>query len=182
MPRLRPDDTLLLVVDMQERLQPLIHDDAQVRARAAALAEGCRILGVPVVVTEQYPKGLGRTVPELRPALDAAGGALEKTAFSCADDPAVRARLDALGRNNVLLAGVETHICVLQTALDLVAGGRAAHVVEDAVGSRAPANKQAGLERMKRNGVEPSTVEMALFELMRDSRHPAFKRVQALIR
>ncbi|MFA5861426.1 MAG: isochorismatase family protein, partial [Candidatus Thermoplasmatota archaeon] len=83
MPRLRSDNTVLLVVDMQEKLQPLIHDDAAIRARAAALAEGCRLLDVPVIVTEQYPKGLGHTVPELQGALKTAGGALEKTAFSC---------------------------------------------------------------------------------------------------
>jgi nicotinamidase-related amidase len=181
--RLRPDDTMLLVVDMQEKLQPLIADDARLRKNAAALAEGARLLDVPLVVTEQYPKGLGRTVPELRGAVQAAGGhALEKTAFSCPADPMVRARLEALHRSHVLLAGVEAHICVLQTALDLAESGYKVHVVEDAVGSRTRENKEAGLARMLRHGVEPSTVEMALFELMGDAKHPAFRDVQRLIK
>jgi nicotinamidase-related amidase len=179
---LRPDNALLLLVDMQEKLQPLIHDDAKLRARAAALAEGCRLLGVPIVVTEQYPKGLGPTVPELRGAVKAAGGALEKTAFSCSADPAVRARLESLRRPHVLLAGVEAHICVLQTALDLAASGARVHLVEDAVGSRSPLDREAGIERALRHGAEPSTVEMALFELMGDAKHPAFRQVQALIK
>lgn len=182
MPRLRPDDAALLVIDMQERLQPLIHDDARLRRKAAALAEGCRLLGVPLVVTEQYPKGLGPTVPELRGAAKAAGGALEKTSFSCLDDPGARARLDALGRRTVLVAGVEAHVCVLQTALDLRDAGWRVQVVEDAVGSRAPEDKAAGLARLRMSGVEPSTVETALFELMGSSRHPRFKEVQALVK
>lgn len=182
MPRIRADDTVLLLVDMQERLQPLIHDDARLRQRAAALAEGCRLLDVPIVVTEQYPKGLGRTVPELRGAVEAAGGALEKTSFSCPQDEGVRARLESLGRRTVLLAGVEAHICVMQTALDLHDAGWRVQVVENAVGSRAPENKAAGLARLRMSRVEPSTVEMALFELMGGSRHPRFKDVQALIK
>jgi nicotinamidase-related amidase len=182
MPRLRPDDTLLLLVDMQEKLQPFIAGDADLRRKAAALAEGCRLLDVPLVVTEQYPKGLGRTVPELQGAVKAAGGALEKTAFSCPADAAVRARLESLHRKNVLLAGVEAHICVLQTAMDLAESGWRVHVVEDAVGARAPENRRAGLERAMRRGAEPSTVEMALFELMGDAKHPRFRDVQALIK
>jgi nicotinamidase-related amidase len=173
---------MLLVVDMQEKLQPLIHDDKRLRAKAAALAEGARLLDVPVVVTEQYPKGLGRTVPELHDAVKRAGGALEKTSFSCATDPAVRARIESLHREDVLLAGVEAHICVMQTALDLLERGYRVHVVQDAVGSREPANKDAALAKLARHGAEPSTVEMALFELMGDSKHPQFKAVQALIK
>lgn len=182
MSRLRADNTLLLLVDMQERLQPLIHDDRALRAKAVALAEGARLLGVPVMITEQYPKGLGPTIPELRPAVDAAGGVLEKTAFSCAGDPSIAARIMASGRSNVLLAGIEAHICVLQTALDLLEAGYSVHLVEDAVGSRAPQNKEAGIARARRHGAEPSTVEMALFELMQGKEHPQFKAVQALIK
>lgn len=182
MSRLSPESTLLLLVDMQERLQPLIHGDAALRAKAAALAEGARLLGVPVMVTEQYPKGLGRTIPELRAAVDHAGGVLEKTSFSCAGDPSIAARIQAAGRPNVLVAGIEAHICVLQTALDLLEGGYSVHLVEDAVGSRDPANRESGIARARRHGAEPSNVEMALFELMGGKEHPQFKAVQALIR
>ena len=182
MPRVRPDDSLLLLVDVQERLAPAMHDAARLLRKAAALAEGCRLLGVPLVATEQYPKGLGRTVPELRGAVEAAGGPLEKTDFSCAADAGVRARLDALGRRTVLLAGVETHVCVLQTALDLQDSGRRVLVVEDATASRAPEDRAAGLARLRMAGVEPATVEMVLFELMGSSRHPCFRDVQALVK
>ena len=181
MPRLRPDDALLLLVDMQERLQPHMHDDARLRAKAGALARGCQLLDVPVFVTEQYPKGLGHTVPELREVVEHAG-VLEKTAFSCAGDPSIRARVEASGRRGVLLAGIEAHVCVLQTALDLLEEGYAVHVVEDAVGSRSPADREVGIARMRRNGAQPASVEMVLFELMGSSRHPRFKDVQALVK
>ena len=161
---------------------PSIHDDLRLRRRAATLAEGARLLDVPFLFTEQYPKGLGRTVPELQGAVDAAGGALEKTCFSCMDDAGVRARLEALGRRTVLLAGVEAHVCVLQTALDLQEAGYRALVVEDAVGSRSPEDRAVGLVRLRLSGVEPATVEMALFELMRGKEHPRFRDVQALVK
>lgn len=173
---------MLLLVDMQERLQPLIHDDANLRQRAAALARGCALLDVPVVVTEQYPKGLGPTVPELQEAVKSAGGAVSKTSFSCASDAGVRAKIESLHRKNILLAGAETHICVLQTAMELQETGYNVFVVEDAVGSRTRENKAAGLARILRAGAQPSTIEMALFELMGDAKHPKFKEVQQLIK
>ena len=182
MPRIAPADTLVLLVDMQERLMPAMRDDARLRRRAAALAEGARLLDVPLVVTEQYPKGLGRTVPELQHAVMAAGGAVEKSTFSCADDAGVRARLDALARRTVLLAGVEAHVCVLQTALDMQDAGYRVLVVEDAVGSRSPDDRAVGLARLRTSGVEPTTVETALFELLRGKEHPRFKDVQALVK
>lgn len=182
MPRLAPENTLVIVVDMQERLQPFIHDDARVRRQAAALAEGARLLGVPVLVTEQYPKGLGHTVPELRAAVDAAGGVLEKTAFSCGQDASIAARITASGRPNVVLAGIEAHICVLQTALDLLEAGYSVFLAEDAVGSRAPENRESGIARARRHGAEPANVEMILFELMATKEHPQFKAVQQLIK
>ncbi|HET6405726.1 MAG TPA: hydrolase [Candidatus Thermoplasmatota archaeon] len=182
MPRLRPDNTLVMVIDMQERLQPLIADDARVRKQAAALAEGARLLGVPVFVTEQYPKGLGHTVPELRSAVDAAGGVYEKSSFSCAADESIAARITAAARPNVVLAGVEAHICVLQTALDLTEAGYSVFLAEDAVGSRTKENKEIGIARARRHGAEPANVEMVLFELMGTKEHPQFKAVQALIK
>lgn len=182
MARLTPETTLLLVIDMQERLQPLIADDANVRKQAAALAEGARLLGVPVFVTEQYPKGLGATVPELRAAVEASGGVLEKTAFSCGADESIAARITAAARPNIVLAGVEAHICVLQTALDLTDAGFSVFLAEDAIGSRSLANKESGIARARRHGAEPANVEMVLFELMRGKDHPQFKAVQQLIK
>lgn len=182
MSRLKPENTLLLVVDVQERLAPLIEGDARLRARAAALAEGCALLDVPVYVTEQYPKGLGRTVPELAGVVERAGGVLEKTTFSCAADEGIGARIDAAGRWNVVLCGIEAHICVLQTALDLLEKGHQVFIAEDAVGSRTPTDKAAGIARAQRAGAVPATTEMVLFELMGASTHPRFKEVQRLIK
>jgi nicotinamidase-related amidase len=182
MPRLTPDNTLVVIIDMQERLQPFIADDARVRKQAAALAEGARLLGVPVFVTEQYPKGLGHTVPELRGAVDASGGVLEKTAFSCAQDASIAARITSTGRPNVVLAGVEAHICVLQSALDMLDAGYSVYLAEDAMGSRSPENKASGIARACRHGAEPANVEMVLFELMGTKEHPQFKLVQQLIK
>ena len=182
MSRLRPDNTLLLLIDMQERLQPLIHDDAALRGKAAALAEGARLLGVSYFVTEQYPKGLGHTIPELTAALGHTGGALEKTTFSCAQDPSIAARIQASGRSDIVLAGIESHICVQQTALDLLEAGYAVHLAEDAIGSRTSANREVGISRMRKNGAQPGSVESILFELMGTKEHPQFKAVQALIK
>lgn len=181
MPRLTPENTLVLVVDIQERLAPLIEGDARVRRRAAALAEGALLLGAPVYVSEQYPKGLGPTVPELKGVVERTG-TLEKTAFSCLQDESIRARVLAAQRPNVVLAGMEAHICVLQTAVDLLEQGFAVHVAEDAVGSRTALDREAGLARARREGALPASVEMVLFELMGSSRHPRFKDVQALIK
>lgn len=182
MPRLRPENTLLLVVDIQERLAPHIADGAGVRRKAAALAEGCHLLGVPVYVTEQYPKGLGHTVPELLPAVEAAQGVLEKTSFSCMGDESIAARVQAAQRPNVVLCGIETHICVLQTALDLLDRGHDVFIAEDATGSREDSARRSGLARAHRHGAQPANVEMVLFELMGASTHPRFKDIQRLIR
>lgn len=179
---LDPADAVLVVVDVQERLFPHIHDHEDVETNVQRLVRGARALDVPVLVTEQYVKGLGTTVPGVREALGDAYRPLEKTAFSCARDAGFRRALGETGRRSVLLCGIEAHICVMQTGLHLLAEGAPVHVVDDATGSRVPLNKEAGLRRLERAGAVRSTTEMALFELLGTKDHPRFKDVQALIK
>ena len=166
---------VLLLVDFQQRLVPAIHDSDTVVARAVRLAEAAQVLGVPICATEQYPTGLGPTVAEL------AGypqNVVAKTSFSGVADPTL---LPPAARE-VVVAGVEAHVCVLQTVADLLAGEHRVVVVADAVGSRDPANRDAALQRMRAHGAEIVTSEMVLFEWLRDSMHPRFREVQKLLR
>lgn len=181
-PRLRRDDTALLVVDIQERLLPAMADAAEVLRRSATVARIARTLGVPTFVTEQYPKGLGGSVPELVDALGDAYRPIEKTTFSACGDNGVRDELAATQRRSVLLVGIETHVCVLQSALDLLDAGYDVFVVADATSSRRLENRALGLERMRQCGVQLVSTEMLLFEFLRSSKDPAFRTLQNLIR
>ena len=174
--------TALAVIDVQESFRQHIPDFAEVAARCALVAHAARLLNVPVVVTEQYPKGLGRTAPEIKAVLPEGFEPVEKTAFSSCGAQAFVARLDAAGARQVILCGIEAHVCVNQTAHDLLARGYQVHVLADCVSSRTPQNKQVGLDKMMRSGALPSSTELALFELMRDARHEQFKAIQKLIK
>ena len=179
---LDPTRTALAVIDVQESFRPHIPDFAELAARVALVAHAARLLGVPVVVTEQYPKGLGRTAPEIAAVLPAGFEPVEKTAFSSCGAQAFVSRLEGAGARQVLLCGIEAHVCVNQTAHDLLARGYQVHVLTDCVSSRAEENRRAGLDKMLRSGALPSSTELALFELMRDARHEQFKAIQKLIR
>ena len=172
----------LAVVDVQESFRPHVPDFAELAARVALVAHAARLLGVPVVVTEQYPKGLGRTAAEIAAVLPADFEPVEKTAFSSCGAGEFVARLERAGARQVLLCGVEAHVCVNQTAHDLLARGYQVHVLTDCVSSRAEQNRRVGLDKMFRSGALPSTTELALFELMRDARHEQFKAIQKLIK
>ena len=157
---------------------PVIWDNEAVVVRAVRLAEAARLLDVPVCATEQNPAGLGPTVPPLAayPQL-----VLAKTAFSAAADPGFSALLPA-GASEIVVAGCEAHVCVLQTVLDLLAGGHRVLVAADAVGSRDPADRAVALDRARQHGAEIVTSEMVLFEWLRDSQHPKFRQVQKLLK
>ncbi len=172
---LRREDSVLVVVDVQEAFRKVIGDFEDVARKTGTLVEGARILGVPAIVTEQYPKGLGHTVEEV--GLDGEP-VLEKTVFaaSCADG------FDLGGRGQAVVCGIEAHVCVHQTVEDLAAKGVEVHLVADAVASRDPANKAVALERAERAGAVPTTVEMALLELCGRAGTDEFKAVQRLIK
>lgn len=171
----------LLVVDVQEKLVPAMAEPERVVENCAVLMKAAGRLGVPVVVSEQYPKGLGHTVPPLA-ELAPMGSVLPKLHFSCAADPAIAAVLAAYEREQVLVAGVESHVCVLQTALDLKESDVRCIVVADATSSRTAANKDAALTRLRESGVEIATTEMVLFEWLRQAGTPEFKELSRLIR
>ena len=179
---LRPEQTALIVIDIQEAFRDSIRRFDRMVRQASIAVRGFQILGLPVIVTEQYPKGLGHTVAELQQALGQSAAVIDKTAFSSCGAGSFIERLDATGAKQVVLCGLETHVCVNQTCHDLIDRGYQVHILTDAVGSRSKQNRKSGLEKMFTSGAVPSNVEMALFELMADSKHPKFKEVQSLLR
>lgn len=182
MAQLNIKDSLVLIIDIQDRLLNAVFNKELVQKKSAIIARAAGILNIPVIVTEQYPKGLGNTVETLRSSLDKETLYFEKTAFSALVDLQI---LDAIKKNNckqIVIFGIETHICVNQTAEALIRAGFEVNVISDACGSRAESEYQAGLNRMKDNGAHVLTTEIALFEWLKTSKHPNFKEIQALIK
>ena len=164
--RILRENTVALVVDIQEKLFPHIHDNEQLKKNMEILVDGLKALEIPMMVTEQYKKGLGSTIDGLAEKV-AACPTFEKTAFSCLDDEAFTQKFEAEGYKTAILFGVEAHICLLQTALDLKAEGYVPIVVEDCVGSRNPENKRIAISRMLQQGIIVTSYESLLFELCR---------------
>lgn len=173
-PRLKPETTALLVIDVQERLMPTIAERDRVIGNAANLIRMANLLGIPGLVTEQYVKGLGRTVEPITAVMTDASWRVEKTRFSALVD-VVDDALSNWRRSNVIVCGVEAHVCVLQTVLDLQATGRQAWYCTDAISASQPDQVPYAFERMSRAGALPTGVLAAMYELMADSKHPQFK-------
>jgi nicotinamidase-related amidase len=178
---LSADEAFLVVVDVQERFRAVQKEFARMLAAAARLTRACRILGIPTLVTEQYPQGLGHTVRELEEALGEVH-ALSKTCFSSCGSEEFSRRVKDLGRRQALVCGIETHVCVSQTVHDLLADGFSVHVAVDAVESRVPVDREVALRKMERAGAILTTSEAAAFELLQDAKNPKFKEVQALFK
>ncbi|MEO8572465.1 MAG: isochorismatase family protein [Pyrinomonadaceae bacterium] len=174
--------TGLLIVDVQEAFRPVIKDFDSIAGRIAKVIRGFRLLDRPVIVTEQYPKGLGHTAEEMRSVLLSDFEYVEKSAFSACGVSGFENRLRHIGISQVILCGLEAHVCVNQTAHDLLNLGFDVHLLRDCVTSRTEENKQTGLSKMFASGVVQSSIEMALFEMMSDSRHEKFKEIQALVK
>lgn len=175
--RLSATTSLLCVVDIQERLLPAIPTGPQVVAMAGRLADAATLLGVRSVLTEQYPKGLGTTPPDLAAKLPPA---LTKMAFSCCGSDTFTATI-AADIESVLLCGLETHVCIQQTALDLLARGLTVFITVDAVGSRHSLDHEIALRRLESSGALLTTTEAALFEWCRSAEHPQFQAVRKLV-
>jgi nicotinamidase-related amidase len=173
--------TLLLVVDVQQRLAPVIDRNDTVMANCARLIEGCRVLGVPLLVSEQYPRGLGETVEHLR-SLASDDEVAEKITFSCLRDRPLAERMAESGRDTLLVCGMEAHVCVTQTVLDALDEGYHVQVAADAVGSRCPDNRTVALARMAREGATVTTTESALFELLKKAGTVEFKKISKLVK
>lgn len=171
---LDPKRTALVVIDLQKKLLPAIASHGRVLANSLLLLRLAKVLELPVVLTTQYRRGLGETVAPVRALAEVEP--LDKTSFGCFGDEAFRARLASLtGRDQLLVAGIESHICVTQTVLGALAAGYRVHVASDAVGSRVDTNRLVGLARMERAGALVSSAEMALYELLGRSDGAAFK-------
>ena len=180
---LEADRAMLLIIDLQEKLLPLIRARKKIVAAASKLIDGVTIFGVPVLATEQYPKGIGTTDADVRRALDGCSAkTVEKNAFSAWGEAAVRDAMLAIDRPQVIVAGIETHVCVQQAALDLKSRDYDVFVCADAVGSRGKLDHKVGLDRMRQAGVVVSTVESVLFELCGRCDTPRFKSMLEIIK
>lgn len=178
---LAPDKVVLVVIDVQDSLFRSVADREQRLDSLKRLVAGMKVLEVPVIVTEQYPKGLGPTLPELADLLPAVKP-IAKTSFSCCGDEAFLAAFNELGRKQVLLAGIEGHVCVYQTAADLIAAGNEVYAVGDAIGSRTEANRATGLGLMGELGAHLTSTETVLFELLKKAEGEKFKAISKIVR
>jgi nicotinamidase-related amidase len=174
--------TSLVVIDVQEKLFPHIDGHGALEEALVKLVRGAHVLDLPMIVTEQYVKGLGPTIAPVREALGPAYAPIEKMSFSSARDNSFLDALARLERPHVLVCGIEAHVCVYQTAIDLLDRGYHVHVVTDAVGSRSPRNLELAIRRMEQGGALSTSSEMCLFELLEVSGTAMFKAVSKLVK
>jgi nicotinamidase-related amidase len=179
---LRADDTQLVVVDMQEAFLRVIWERERVVKNVVTLMEAARVLRMPIVPTLQYAERLGDPIPEVKKRLPPQCVPFDKMCFSCMGEEAFASEVLRSGRKQVLLCGVETHICISQTAHDLLAQGYQVHVAADAVSSRTQSNWEIGLSRMERAGILLSSTEMAIYELMYEAGTPEFKEILEFVK
>lgn len=181
--KLNKENTVLVLIDIQERLLPAMDEMERslLEDRNLVLTKGCKVLNVPILVTQQYTKGLGPTIPSLREALGEFTP-VEKTAFSAGREPSFMEALEALGKKIVILTGIEAHVCVMQTALDLMEKGYTVFLPVDCIGSRKPMDKKFAAKRMASAGAQLATCESVLFELCGGAREPGFKEISALVK
>ena len=178
---LKPDETVFVLIDVQGKLAQVMHQKEDLFRNLQILVQGLQALDIPVLWLEQYPEGLGPTIPEIAELLPD-DAAIPKVCFSGCGQPEFRARLQNLNRKQVLVAGIEAHICVYQTVGDLLDMGHEVEVVADAVSSRTPENRQVGLDRMSSMGASITSVEMLLFELLGEAGSDVFRQVAKLVK
>jgi nicotinamidase-related amidase len=179
--RILKQHTAALVIDIQEKLFPVMTDKEELLANCLKLVKGLQILGIPLLVTQQYTKGLGETIPEISSEIKDFVF-IEKRDFSCCREPAVLNKLRELEAGNIIICGIESHVCVLQTALDLKEGGFNPVIVMDAVSSRHPASLDLAIERFRYESIMMTSTESLLFELIRSSAAPEFKEISMLVK
>ena len=179
--RILKDRTIALMIDFQERLFPFIHENDNLLRNVPILIRGLRALGISIFVTEQYVKGLGPTVGPIAESLGETRR-IEKMSFSCCDEPRLMEGIAVTGKENIIIAGIESHVCVLQTVIDLIRNGYHPIVVEDCISSRKENDKKIAIERMRKEGAIITTYESVLFELLRYSGTEQFKTISKLIK
>jgi nicotinamidase-related amidase len=175
-------DSVLVVIDVQERYLPHLHEGPRVVEATRRMIEGAKLVGVPILVTEQYPKGIGHTAAVVRDALPADVRPIEKLSMSCLGAPEFADRLRATGRRQVAVVGIEAQACVNQTVHQLLQRGYAVHLVVDAVSARFPRDYEVAVDRLVRAGAVATTVEAALLEWVRTAESPEFQSIRALIK
>jgi len=176
------DETVLVVIDLQERMIPAMSGGAGAVAESVKLIKGCAAIGCPILVTQQYTKGLGESVAEIKEAFETFEY-IEKGSFSAMGDEHFRETLKGLGRKSVILCGVEAHVCILQSALDMLEAGYDVFLATDAISSRKERDEKPAVMRMVHSGVTPTSVESALFELLNnDSKSETFKAISRLVK
>jgi nicotinamidase-related amidase len=176
-----PEKTVMLLVDVQGQLAQLMHEKETLFKSLEILIKGMQILGIPILWMEQIPSKLGPTIDGIRQLMGQATP-IEKDSFSCCQEPVFMEKFTALSRDQILITGIETHICVFQTAHELLEKGYAVQVVSDCVSSRTLENKQVGLQRILQSGARITSVEMVFFELMRRAQGDHFRQIVKLIR
>lgn len=181
--RILRQNTQAMLIDMQERLNPHIYRNQKILSRMIVLLKGLQALDIPIMLNEQYKKGLGETLPELMEVLEQGKyKAVEKVTFSACDNDEAWNYLAQQNLNTVLVFGVETHVCVMQTVLDLLDNGMQPVLIADATGSRNAYDRKQAIRRMRRAGAVITTTEAILFELCRSSKDPAFKTISNLVK
>ena len=178
---LSAEDSLVLIIDIQEKLVAALNKDVVV-SNALKVATSANILGIPIIVTEQYPKGLGCTVQSLKDVLPQEAQIVEKTYFNALLEDGMLDKIKSYGKKQIVIFGIETHICVYQTASALIEQGYEVYVIKDACASRNKYEFKQGIDAMVANGAKISCVEIALFDWLKGAKNPKFKEVQALIK
>jgi nicotinamidase-related amidase len=179
--RILKEHSAALIIDIQERLFPFISENEKLVKNLGILIDGLKALSIPILVTEQYVKGLGPTVAPVAAHLEGIKRT-EKMCFSCCDEPRIAEAIAVAGKDNIIVAGIESHVCVLQTVIDLKNSGYRPVVVEDCISSRRENDKKIALERMRAEGAVITTYESLLFELLRFSGTDEFRTISKLVK
>lgn len=175
------ENTVLIVIDIQESLARVMYGKDALFENLQKIIKGAGILNIPMIVTEQVPEKLGATIPEISPLLDTITP-ISKASFSCCGEDRFMRELDSMKRGQVLIAGIESHVCVYQTAVDLIRMGYEVHIVTDCISSRTEENRALGIERMKDEGGRPTGTEMVLFELLKIAGGDRFRAISRLVK
>jgi nicotinamidase-related amidase len=178
--RIKRESAAALLIDVQEKLFPHIYEKEELLRKCTILVEGLQVLGIPLVYTEQYPKGLGSTLEEISELVNQPP--IEKIAFSCCDEPLLMQNAAIRNNKSIIIAGIEAHVCVLQTVIDFHEAGYRAAVVEDCISSRNPLDKRVAVERMRAEGAVITSCESILFELARVAGTDEFKAISRLVK
>ncbi len=175
------ENTTLVIIDIQEKLFRVMYEKEALSSNIQKLIKGTQVMDIPTILTEQNPDGLGPTIPEISNILSAVHP-IPKFSFSCYREENFQRKLEELHRKQVLITGIENHICVYQTAIDLLGSGYEVQVVSDCVSSRTPENRDLGLKRMNTEGAKVTSTEMILFELLKSAKEERFKTISAIVK